>query len=126
MSEALTSIPTIGPATEKLLLAAGITTGEMLRELGAHEAYRRVLLAGARPNFLWYFVLAMALQGRPWNDAVGNEKKALRKEFNDLVRETQKLSGAAGAAMLTRGMTPIDAQLDAIGVRYQPQSPASA
>ncbi len=30
----------------------------------------------------------MALQGRPWNDCKGDEKKALRVRFDALVAET--------------------------------------
>lgn len=114
MSEPLISIPNIGPATEKQLIAAGITDGAELRQLGAHEAYRRMLLSGAPPSFLWYFVLMMSLQGRPWNDAVGDEKKALRKAFDALVKEVR----ASGQMRAVKGLSGIEAELDAIGVRY--------
>ena len=81
---ALTSIKNIGPAFEKSLTAAGITTAEQLREIGADAAYRRLLENGGRPYFIGYYVLHMALQGRPWNDCKGEEKKALRKSFDAL------------------------------------------
>ena len=82
---ALTSIKNIGPAFEKSLTAAGITTAEQLREIGADAAYRRLLENGGRPHFIGYYVLHMALQGRPWNDCKGDEKKALRKSFDKIV-----------------------------------------
>jgi hypothetical protein len=81
---ALTSIKNIGPAFEKSLTAAGITTAEQLRDIGADGAYRRLLENGGRPHFIGYYVLHMALQGRPWNDCKGEEKKALRKSFDQI------------------------------------------
>lgn len=79
---ALSSIRNIGPAFETSLIAAGITSAEQLRALGADAAYTRMLQNGARPHFIGYYVLHMALQGRPWNDCKGDEKKALRKSFD--------------------------------------------
>ena len=81
---ALTTIRNIGPAFEASLNAAGITTAEQLRELGADAAYTRLLENGSRPHFIGYYVLHMALQGRPWNDCKGEEKKALRKQFDKI------------------------------------------
>ena len=81
---ALTSIPNIGPATEAAFRKAGISTAEELRALGADAAYRRLLDHGTRPHFIGYYVLHMALQGRPWNDCKGDEKQALRLRFDAL------------------------------------------
>ena len=50
--------------------------------MGADEAYRRLLQAGSLPHFIGYYVLVMGLQGRPWNDCKGAEKKALRARFD--------------------------------------------
>jgi hypothetical protein len=84
----------------------GIATAEALRALGADAAYARLLAGGQRPHFIGYYVLVMALQGRPWNDCKGEEKAALRARFDALVAE--------------RAMDPdralLDA-LDALGVR---------
>lgn len=52
--------------------------------MGPDDAYRRLLDAGSRPHFIGYYVLVMGLQGRPWNDCKGEEKKALRKQFDAL------------------------------------------
>jgi DNA transformation protein and related proteins len=81
---ALTTIPNIGPATETMLTKVGITTAEQLQALGADAAYVRLMEHGTRPHFIGYYVLHMALQGRPWNDCKGDEKKALRKQFDAL------------------------------------------
>ena len=80
----LTTIRNIGPAQEKALLAVGITTAAELTSLAADEAYKRLLKAGNRPHFIMYYVLHMALQGRPWNDCKGEEKQQLRERFDAL------------------------------------------
>ena len=81
---ALTTIPNIGPATAAMLTKVGITTAEHLREMGADAAYVRLMEQGTRPHFIGYYVLHMALQGRPWNDCKGEEKKAMRLRFDAL------------------------------------------
>jgi DNA transformation protein and related proteins len=81
---AITTIPNIGPASETAFAKVGITTAEQLRELGADAAYVRLMEHGTRPHFIGYYVLHMALQGRPWNDCKGEEKKALRMRFDAL------------------------------------------
>lgn len=90
MTEALddtapvTVIRNIGPAQAEVLARAGIHTARALRDLGAHEAYRAILKTGTAPHFIMYYVLHMALQGRPWNDCKGAEKDALRVQFDSL------------------------------------------
>jgi len=80
----LTSIKNIGPAFEAQLKSVGITTAEDLRTLGADAAYAKMLEGGNKPHFIGYYVLHMALQGRPWNDCKGAEKAALRKQFDEI------------------------------------------
>lgn len=106
MDSDLTAITNIGPATAKALIAAGIPDAATLRRIGAHGAYPALLAAGERPHFIGYYVLAMALQGRPWNDCKGAEKAALRERFDALVaqRRGDPLAG-------------IEAELDPIGLR---------
>jgi DNA transformation protein len=82
MPEPVSSIPNLGPASEAAFAKAGIHSAEEIREMGADEAYRRLLDSGSRPHFIGYYVLVMGLQGRPWNDCKGAEKKALRKRFD--------------------------------------------
>jgi nucleotidyltransferase/DNA polymerase involved in DNA repair len=81
---ALTTIRNIGPAFEKALIDVGISSAEQLHELGADAAYSKLLENGSKPHFIGYYVLRMALQGRPWNDCKGEEKKALRKQFDKI------------------------------------------
>ncbi|MFZ1340528.1 MAG: TfoX/Sxy family protein [Paracoccaceae bacterium] len=84
MTDPVSIIPNLGPASEVAFARAGIHTAAELRALGADEAYRRLLLSGNAPHFIGYYVLVMGLQGRPWNDCQGEEKKALRERFDAL------------------------------------------
>ena len=106
MPTPISSIRNLGPATEAQFAKAGITSAEALTALGAHEAYRKWLQAGLAPHFIGYYVLEMALQGRPWNDCKGDEKKSLRMRFDQLVMETS-----------TRDRTDLEAALNMLGVR---------
>ena len=105
MSTPISSIRNLGPATELHFARAGIVSAEQLHALGAHEAYRRWLLAGLLPHFIGYYVLHMGLQGRPWNDCKGAEKKALREKFDALVAETK-----------SEGTAELDKALNFLGV----------
>ncbi len=109
MSDPVSSIRNLGPSTEIIFTAAGITTAEQLRALGADEGYRLVLKNGTRPHFIGYYALVMGLQGRPWNDCQGVEKENLRKRFDKLVGDT------LGAKK--KGRSNIEAALDKLGVR---------
>lgn len=82
MSDPVSSIRNLGPAMDEACARAGIHSAEELRTLGPDEAYARLLASGSKPHFIGYYVLVMALQGRPWNDCKGEEKKALRERFD--------------------------------------------
>lgn len=75
---------------ETALNGVGIDTAEALLDMGADAAYARLLAAGERPHFIAYYVLHMALQGRPWNDCKGAEKDALRVSFDKLKADAKK------------------------------------
>ena len=101
----LTTISNIGPAFGEVLIRAGIRTADELRALGADAAYAKLLETGSKPHFIGYYILHMALQGRPWNDSKGDEKKALRKSFD-----------AIKATSIDHDRTELEAFLDKIGV----------
>lgn len=105
MATPVSSIRNLGPASEAAFARAGITSAEELRALGPDEAYRRLLASGSRPHFIGYYVLVMALQGRPWNDCKGAEKAALRKRFDALKAEG-----------FDDGRGRLEAALDALGL----------
>lgn len=101
MSEPISSIPNLGPASEAAFAKAGIHSAEELRALGADEGYRRLLQSGTAPHFIGYYVLVMGLQGRPWNDCKGDEKIALRQRFDALKASTKNSDAQTRSARET-------------------------
>jgi len=83
----------------------GIHSADALRALGADETYKRLLESGMRPHFIGYYVLVMGLQGRPWNDCKGEEKKALRKRFD-----------AIKADAFDAGLSAFESAMNEIGI----------
>lgn len=84
MSEKPSSIRNLGPASDAFYGRAGITSAEQLRDLGPDEAYFLALQAGGKPHFIGYYAMVMGLQGRPWNDCQGSEKKVLQQRFDTI------------------------------------------
>ncbi|WP_411350989.1 TfoX/Sxy family protein [Leisingera aquaemixtae] len=109
MNTAISSIRNLGPAYEEACRRAGITSAEDLLAIGADAAYARLLQTGTRPHFIGYYVLVMALQGRPWNDCKGKEKEELRQRFDAIKADARP-----------QHSTKLLAELDAIGVRAAP------
>ena len=87
MATPVSSIRNCGPAVEAACARAGIHSAEEVYALGPDETYRRLLGSGTPPHFIGYYVLVMGLQGRPWNDCKGEEKKALRIRFDAIKAE---------------------------------------
>jgi hypothetical protein len=110
MSQPVSSIPNLGPASESAFARAGIHTAEEIRALGADAAYLRLLQSGTPPHFIGYYVLVMGLQGRPWNDCKGKEKDALRLRFDAL--KTQ----AAATPSASRDHRKLEAIFDELGL----------
>lgn len=110
MPTPVSSIKNLGPAYEEACTRAGIHSAESLLELGADAAYARLLQSGSKPHFIGYYVLVMALQGRPWNDCKGKEKAALRKRFD-----------AIKAQSFDKHRSELDRMLDMIGVIERPK-----
>lgn len=90
MADPVSSIRNLGPASEAEYARAGIQNAETLRSLGADAAYALLIQAGVRPHFIGYYALVMGLQGRPWNDCQGDEKKELRIRFDALKAKNAK------------------------------------
>ncbi len=105
MSEPVSTIRNLGPASEREFARAGIHDAETLRDLGADEAYARLISTGTRPHFIGYYALVMGLQGRPWNDCKGKEKSELRKKFDALVKSSHD-----------PGLSELESVLNQIGV----------
>ena len=112
MSDPVSSIPNLGPASEAAFARAGIHSAAALRALGPDEAYGQLLASGSRPHFIGYYVLVMGLQGRPWNDCKGEEKKQLRKRFDAICAAMRNSDTGRNRA--------IDEALSQIGVIAKP------
>ncbi|VDC30118.1 TfoX/Sxy family protein [Pseudogemmobacter humi] len=108
MTDPVSSIPNLGPASEAAFARAGIRSADQLRALGADEGYRQLVESGARPHFISYYVLVMGLQGRPWNDCKGEEKKALRCRFDEICAAARQSDAGR--------LSELDAALRQIGV----------
>lgn len=104
MPDPVSTIRNLGPASEAQFARAGIHSADALRDLGPDAAYARLVASGTAPHFIGYYALVMGLQGRPWNDCQGEEKKALRARFDAL------------KAAVTPPDRAFDAALDALGV----------
>lgn len=77
----LRDLRNLGPASERMLKAAGITTPRQLDRVGAAEAYRRVLAAGGHPSLNLLWSLEAALLDLDWRDLPPERKAALQHEF---------------------------------------------
>lgn len=102
MSDPVSSIRNLGPASEAEFSRAGIHSAQQLRSIGADAAYARLIRSGTRPHFIGYYALVMGLQGRPWNDCKGDEKTKLRERFDQLKAENTSESAGIPEDALRR------------------------
>jgi len=114
-TQSIQSIRNLGPAVEIAFARAGITTADELRELGADEAYRRLIASGTRPHFIGYYALVMGLQGRPWNDLDAAEKSSLRTRFDALKSTTPQDDTGIDRALAEIGVVPKSGPTNAKG-----------
>ena len=66
-----------------MLAAAGITSLETLRRLGAVEAYRRVRSHDPRASLNLLWALEGAVTGRPWEDVARNDRLSLLLQLDN-------------------------------------------
>ncbi|WP_343079296.1 TfoX/Sxy family DNA transformation protein [Ostreiculturibacter nitratireducens] len=112
MPRPVSAIPNLGPASDAAFARAGIRTAEEVYALGPDAAYLRLIQSGTQPHFIGYYALVMGVQGRPWNDCRGEEKKALRLRFDAL----KARAAADPEAAETRSNARIESALDEIGL----------
>jgi DNA transformation protein and related proteins len=79
----LRDLRNLGPASERMLAAAGITTLEQLDRLGAAEAYRRTVEAGAHPSLNLLWAMEGALLDLDW-------RQVPREGMRQLLAEVEK------------------------------------
>ncbi len=106
----VSTIRNLGPKVEQMFARAGIHTAEEIFELGAEEAYRRLLKVGIRPHFIGFYCLYLGLQNRPWNDLSPEEKSDLRKTFDTVGEGARTEFGERSA---------IEAELNVLGVGFR-------
>jgi DNA transformation protein len=77
MADELAALRNLGPKSQAMLAAAGITTSDELRRLGSVAAYARVMAtrANASLNLLW--AIEGALCGRPWQVVAKEHRTSL-------------------------------------------------
>jgi hypothetical protein len=112
MTRPVSALPNLGPQSEAALARVGIMSAEALIAMGADTAYARLLENGARPHFIGYYVLVLAIQGRPWTDIDREEKAALRIRFDAL---------KAGVTPRVAPLAALEAELDRLGVVAGPE-----
>ncbi len=72
-----------------MLAAAGIHTPEQLDALGAVEAYRRAIAAGAHPSMNLLWSIEAALLGMDWRDLPKERKLQLRDQLGSRRSESE-------------------------------------
>jgi len=77
MAERLRDLPNLGPASEKMLHAAGIDTIDQLTQLGAVTSYQRVCAAKLRPSMNLLWAIAGALSHKHWAKLTADERTTL-------------------------------------------------
>jgi DNA transformation protein len=76
----LRDLPNLGPASEAMLVAAGIPTPDDLDRRGAVEAYRRAVEAGAPRHTMLLWSLDAALLGVDWRDVPLERRREVSAE----------------------------------------------
>ena len=67
----------LGPKSEAMLVAAGITSLEQLKALGSVAAYARVKATGANASLNLLWALEGALTGLPWQQVARDHRTSL-------------------------------------------------
>ena len=67
----------LGPKSQAMLAAAGITTLEQLRHLGSIRAYRLVKATGANASLNLLWALEGALASQPWQEVAREHRLSL-------------------------------------------------
>ncbi len=74
----------IGPRVVGLLEAVGIDSPEKLTEVGAMEAYLRIVETGYSPHLALLYALVGAVEDRDWRDVAQKDKARLTAELEVL------------------------------------------
>lgn len=86
-ADRLIDLPNLGPRSVESLLAAGISTLEDLRELGAVRAFVRARTHNPAVSLTLLWALEGALTGRRWQDVAETDRASLLMALEDVQRE---------------------------------------
>lgn len=86
-ADRLIDLPNLGPRSVESLLAAGISTLEDLRELGAVRAFVRARTHSPAVSLTLLWALEGALTGRRWQDVAETDRASLLMALEDVQRE---------------------------------------
>ena len=73
----LGELPNLGPKSQAMLAAAGITSMEQLRQLGSVRTYLLVKATGANASLNLLWALEGALSGLPWQEVAREHRLSL-------------------------------------------------
>ena len=73
----ISGLPNLGPKSQAVLAAAGITTVAQLRRLGSVAAYAKTRRAGANVSLNLLWALEGALTGLPWQVVAREHRTSL-------------------------------------------------
>lgn len=74
----------IGPRVANLLRQVGVETPEKLKEIGAMEAYLRIIETGYTQHIALLYALVGAVENRDWRDVAQKDKARLQAELEGL------------------------------------------
>jgi DNA transformation protein len=89
----LRDLPNLGPASEAMLVAAGISTPDDLDRLGAVEAYRRAVESGAPRHTMLLWSLDAALLGVDWRDVPLDRRREISAEAERALADPRRADG---------------------------------
>lgn len=70
-------LPNLGPKSKAMLSAAGITSIDQLRRLGAVEAFARVKMSNAKASLNLLWALEGAVTGLHWQEVAREHRTSL-------------------------------------------------
>lgn len=73
----LRNLRNLGPASERLLNQAGITSEPQLREIGSINAYRAVQASGGKPSLNLLWAIEGALTDQAWQTIAQQDRLSL-------------------------------------------------
>ncbi len=79
----LSQLRNLGAKSAEMLAKAGICTAQDLRQLGAVQAYLRVIESGSKPSLNLLWAIEGALTDRDWRDIAQDEALPLLLAVED-------------------------------------------